>query len=90
VLCCNAVQRDQDQSHGDARDGSYLPQPGQRSWQADRDRASDGHQTAEHEDQAEDDGHVIGDPDPALSDRSGHALRVSDGCCRVEEVPDHR
>ena len=47
-----------------------------------------GGQAAQHEDQAEDDGQVIGDPEPAVGDRAGDAFGVPDGSCRMEEIAD--
>ena len=52
------------------------------------DGPGDGNQAAEHEDQAEDDGEVIGDPELAVGDGVGDAFGVAGGGCRVQEVAD--
>jgi hypothetical protein len=45
-------------------------------------------QAAQHEDEAEDDGEVIGDPELAVGDRPGDTFGVAGGGCRVQKVAD--
>src|SRR5215211_1264898 len=52
------------------------------------DGVGDGDQAAQHEDQAEDDGQVIGDPKPAVGDRAGDASGSPMGVAGMEEVAD--
>src|SRR4029453_6933929 len=47
-----------------------------------------GDQAAQHEDQAKNDGQMIGDPEPAVGDRAGDAFGVPDRGCRMEEGAD--
>ena len=51
------------------------------------DGPGDGNQAAEHEDQAEDDGEVIGDPELAVGDGVGDAFGVAGGVAGWGRLP---
>src|SRR5215218_3328238 len=70
------------------RPGAFAGLEGQHEGETVLDGVGDGDQAAQHEDQAEDDGQVIGDPEPAVGDRAGDAFGVPDGGCWMEEVAD--
>jgi hypothetical protein len=78
---------DQVEAHGDAGDGGDRAQPGQGPWEAAVDGPGDGNQAAEHEDQAEDDGEVIGDPELAVGDGVGDAFGVAGGVAGWRRLP---
>jgi hypothetical protein len=49
--------------------------------------AEEGGQAAQHEDQADDDGQVIGDPEPAVGDRAGDASGSPMGVAGWKRLP---